>query len=66
MNHRPFIYTTNLSRSEMDRKYSNEAWQRVYARIREAEVNPSGALEVVRVPDLDTERKGRAAQILFS
>ena len=66
MNNRPFIYTTNLSRSDMDRKYSNESWQRVYARIREAEINPSGALEVIRVPDLDGDRKTKAAAILFS
>lgn len=49
MNNRPFLYTTNLSRSDMDSRYSNEAWTRVLARIREAEVNPAGPLEVQRV-----------------
>jgi hypothetical protein len=66
MNNRPFVYTTNLSRSDMDRKYSNESWQRVYARIREAEINPAGALEVVRVPEVGKNRKSRAAGLLFS
>lgn len=66
MNNRPFVYTTNLSRSDMERKYSGEAWQRVYARIREAEVHPGGALEVVRVPDIRESRQSRAADLLFS
>jgi DNA replication protein DnaC len=66
MNNRPFVYTTNLTRSDMERRYSNEAWQRVYARLREAEVNPSGALEVVRVPDLHKVRNSEAADLLFS
>lgn len=66
MNNKPFVYTTNLSRSDMERKYSNEAWQRVYARIKEAEINPAGALEVVRVPEVSQGRKSRAAELLFS
>jgi DNA replication protein DnaC len=64
MNNKPFIYTTNLSRSDMERKYQNEAWQRVFARLREAEVNPAGALEIVRVSGV--ERSSEAAGILFS
>ena len=66
MNNRPFVYTTNLTRSDMERRYSNEAWQRVYARLREAEVNPGGALEVVRVPEIHKQRNTDAADLLFS
>lgn len=65
MNNRPFVYTTNLSRSDMEARYSNEAWTRVFARIREAEVNPAGALEVVRVPGERASGNKHAADILF-
>lgn len=64
MNNKPFVYTTNLSRSDMEKKYQNETWQRVFARLREAEVNPAGALEIVRVKGI--EKNNEAAEILFS
>lgn len=50
MEKRPIIYTTNLAPSDMEKRYDNEAWLRVYARLKTAQViNP---LEIFPVDEL--------------
>lgn len=66
MQNRPFIYTTNLAPAEIESRYSGEAWHRVLARLREAEINPAGALEVIAVPGKASSRNQQAAEILFA
>jgi DNA replication protein DnaC len=66
MQNKPFIYTTNLSPADIENRYSGETWHRVLARLREAEVNPAGALEVIAVPGKARSRNAGAAEILFA
>lgn len=63
MNNRPLIFTTNLSPSDMERRYKNEAWRRVYSRLEAAQVAPP--LEVFRVPDLEIADP-EAKKLLFA
>lgn len=64
MQNKPFIYTTNLAPTEIDQRYSGETWHRVLARLREAEVNPAGAFEVLRVEGQGLSRNNAAAELL--
>jgi len=62
MEERPTIYTTNLSPSDMAKKYSNEAWKRVFARLDDAEV---ASVELLRNPGLKSARAEAARDRLF-
>jgi DNA replication protein DnaC len=63
MNNRPLVYTTNLSPSDMERRYDNEQWMRVLARLREAEI--TDPLEVLKVSREQPER-AKAKQMLYA
>lgn len=65
MNTRPILYTSNLSPQDMQSRYGGETWARVLGRLREAEVNPAGALEVIEVPGEGVARNSDAAGLLF-
>jgi DNA replication protein DnaC len=56
----PTIYTTNLSPSDMETRYGNEAWKRVLARIETAQV---ASLEVLRT-DIEIVDKESVAKIM--
>lgn len=45
----PLIYTTNLAPSDMERRFDNEQWRRVYSRLQEPQVSPP--YEVLKVKD---------------
>jgi DNA replication protein DnaC len=62
MHSRPLIYTTNLAPSDMSRRYSSEAWKRVYGRLMQAEVvDPLEIVPVAAAASLDPG----AAELLF-
>ena len=63
MSYRPIIYTTNLSPSDMERRFDNEQWRRVYARLTDSEVCPP--LEVLKVPGRE-QADPEAAALLFA
>jgi len=60
---RPIIYTTNLTPSDMEKRYNNEAWRRVYARLEAAQVTPP--MEIFRVPGVEIADP-EAKRLLFA
>lgn len=60
MQNRPLIYTTNLSPSDMERRYDNEAWHRVWSRLERAQVTEK-PLQVVPVPGVRATRSDAEA-----
>lgn len=61
MHQRPTIYTTNLSPTDLQRRLDTDAGQRVWERIRRAEVAP--AIEVVPVASVNRPNVSAAAKL---
>jgi DNA replication protein DnaC len=57
----PLIYTTNLSPADLERRFDNETWKRVYSRLTSAQVIEP--IEIVRVGDKPGADEGARAAL---